>query len=153
MGSRYFKSKKLNFFQKAKLSNTVIKKEVEKINFYYDFLNCKIENRKLVCTGKTKPTATSEEYSFRIIYDGENSPKVFVDNPVIEYNDDIHMYPTDNSLCLYHKTDLINERWSNKNYSLFDTIIPWTLEWFVFYELYLITGKWEHPFVPHNFSK
>ena len=48
--------------------------------------------------------------------------------------------------CLYHKTDLA---WDT-SYNLYDTIIPWTHEWIVFYELYLITGEWLHPFVPHK---
>jgi len=56
------------------------------------------------------------------------------------------MYPKNNTLCLYHKSDL---SW-NINCHLFDTIIPWTHEWFVYYELYCITGNWEHPFVPHK---
>lgn len=150
MGSRFFKSKKPNFYQKLKNRNRVIKREIELIHGHYNFLNCKVDKRILICEGNIKPTKTSNTYHFHIEYDGENPPKVFVDNPIIEYNDDIHMYPSDNSLCLYHKTDLINEKWNHKNYNLYDSIIPWTIEWFIFYELYLITGKWEHPFIPHS---
>ncbi|MCD4664441.1 MAG: hypothetical protein K8R68_04155 [Bacteroidales bacterium] len=69
--------------------------------------------------------------------------------PQIEHNDDNHLFPKDNSLCLYHKTDLT---WDT-SYHLYDTIIPWTLEWFVFYELYLISGKWGHPFIPHKIKE
>ena len=153
MGSSYHKSGKLNFFQRAKLRSAKIKKEIELIKTNFDFIECKQRGDKLICTGKNKPSKNSQEYDFRIEYDIFNAPKVFIENPVIQYNDDIHMYPSDNSLCLYHKTDLVNEKWSYKKYNLFDTIIPWTLEWFVFYELYKITGRWEHPFVPHGTTK
>ncbi|MGZ3776280.1 MAG: hypothetical protein ACXVI9_01405, partial [Mucilaginibacter sp.] len=64
----------------------------------------------------------------------------------IEYHDDIHMYYDDLSLCLYHKTDLT---W-DADCHLYDTIIPWTQEWFVFYELWKLTGEWLHPFVSHK---
>ncbi|WP_426430341.1 hypothetical protein ACPX19_12495 [Winogradskyella sp. HB-48] len=99
-----------------------------------------------------KPTDYSKEYSIELVYDGLNAPKVYVIEPEIEYHDDIHMFPKEKNLCLYHpKTD--DFQWNYIKHHVFDTIIPWTLEWFVYYELYLITGKWEHPFVPHNTSK
>lgn len=153
MGSNFHKNRKPNVFQREKLRSVKIKREVGYINDNFDLIECKTKGKKLICVGKYKPSSTSGEYEFRIEYDIFNAPKVFVISPLIEYNDDIHMFPSDNSLCLYHKSDLINEIWSHKKYNLFDTIIPWTLEWFVFYELYKITGKWEHPFVPHNANK
>ena len=153
MGNSYHKSGKLNFFQRKKLRGAKIKKEIELIKTSFDFIKCTPKVDKLICKGKYKPSSNSQEYNFRIEYDIFNAPKIFIENPVIDYSDDIHMYPSDNSLCLYHKTDLINEKWSYKKYNLFDTIIPWTLEWFVFYELYKITGRWEHPFVSHGTTK
>jgi hypothetical protein len=62
------------------------------------------------------------------------------------------MYPSDNSLCLYHsKTDDL--LWDPKKHNIFDTIIPWTQEWFTYYELYNITGVWEHPHIDHRLNK
>jgi hypothetical protein len=49
----------------------------------------------------------------------------------------IHMY-SDGSLCLY---DWREQSWQNK-WHLHETIIPWTAEWLVFYELFLLTGVW-----------
>jgi hypothetical protein len=150
---KYHKSGKLNDFQRSKLKSALIAKEIKLIKDNFDFIECNKKGEKLICNGKHKPTSNSQEYFFKIEYDVFNPPKVFIEKPKIEYNDNIHMFPSDNSLCLYHKTDLIKEKWSFKNYNLFDTIIPWTIEWLVFYELYSITGKWEHPFVPHNLNK
>jgi hypothetical protein len=58
------------------------------------------------------------------------------------------MFPKDKALCLYHpeSDDFL---WEPKKHHIHNTIVPWTLEWFIFYELYSITGKWEHPFHPH----
>lgn len=144
------KCHKPNFFERSKIKNRILKKEVNLIAKHYSFLEYKITKGVLVCKGVSQPTLYSEKYNFRIIYDGFNAPKIYVDSPQIEYNDDIHMFPKDNSLCLYHKSDLINEKWDYRIYNLYNTIIPWTMEWFVFYELYLISGKWEHPFVEHR---
>lgn len=48
-------------------------------------------------------------------------------------------------LCLLHPKKF---EWSTIDW-LEDSIIPWTIEWLLYYELWLITGKWygggEHP--------
>lgn len=137
-------------FSPAKMMVAIREKKLIEAN--YNFLRCRMVNGKLICIGTTKPTAYSKEYKFKLIYDGVSTPEVFVVSPQIDYNDEIHMFPKNNSLCLFHsKTD--DFVWDFRKHNLFDTIIPWTLEWFVYYELYLITGKWEHPFIEHRKSK
>jgi len=115
----------------------------------YDFLKCELQKGTLYCYGEYQPTMYSISYQYRVKYDPQSAPKVTIRYPDIKYNEDIHMYPKDNSLCLYHKSDLV---W-DKSCHLYNTIIPWTHEWFVFYELYKISGTWEHPFVPHKNGK
>ncbi len=49
---------------------------------------------------------------------------------------DVHVYGSDDTLCLYYPgewkgTELIAE-----------TIIPWTSEWLLYYEVWSVTGKW-----------
>jgi hypothetical protein len=130
----------------------ILNREKKLIESHYEFLKCKIKQNKLVCTGKLKPTAFSKEYSIKLVYNGLDAPRVYVVDPEIEYHDDIHMFPKEKNLCLYHsETD--DFYWNYKKHNVYDTIIPWALEWFVYYELYQITGKWEHPFVQHNLIK
>lgn len=130
----------------------ILIREKKLIESHYKFLKCIIKQNKLICTGKVKPTDYSQEYSIKLVYDGLNAPRVYVIEPEIEYHDDIHMFPKEKNLCLYHaETD--DFHWNFKKHHVFETIIPWALEWFVYYELYLITGKWEHPFKPHRSVK
>lgn len=137
----------MNYFKKQHINPIAIAfREAKLIKEHYSFLECKVQNGGLYCYGKYQPSDESNTYLYRIKYIPDNRPVVKVVEPSIEYNDDIHMYPRDNSLCLYHSTDLV---W-NSSCHLHDTIIPWTHEWFVFYELYLLTGKWLHPFIPHK---
>jgi hypothetical protein len=141
-----FKVKGLNL-----QTRIVLIREKKFIESHYDFLKCTISNNKLICVGKVMPTEHSIEYTVKIVYGGMISPKVYVLEPEIEYNDEIHIFPKEKNLCLYHsETD--NFIWDYKKHNIFNTIIPWTLEWFIYYELYQISGKWEHPFVPHNSS-
>lgn len=150
MGGTSFNRNKLKVGQQKLLNKYILIREKKLIENNFDFIICTIKKDNLVCEGICKPTQRTIAYKIRIIYDGKKSPKVYIIDPVINYNDDIHMYPSDNSLCLYHSSDMI---WDHRKHHLFDTIIPWTMEWFVFYEIYLITGKWEHPFVPHKSVK
>lgn len=135
-------------FHKKYRPNPIAIVNVEKklIEKHYDFLNCKIINGILYCYGIYQPTEDSITYSYRIKYAPLSNPKVTVTSPVISYNYDIHMYD-DTSLCLYYPKDMT---WDCSFHHLYDTIIPWTHEWFVFYELYQFTGKWLHPEVPHK---
>lgn len=129
----------------------ISKRESAFIKTNYDFIDIETKGSLMFCYGKYQPTPYSPIYKFRIKYNPYVKPPVVtISEPQIAYSDDIHMYPKDNSLCLYHKSDLI---WDTNKHHLYDTIIPWTIEWIVFYELYLISGVWEHPYVPHKLGK
>ncbi len=152
MGVKKFHGNKLT---KALLKiplKVFLMKEKKLIASKYDFLSCTFVKGKLICVGSFKPTPYSAEFKFIISYNGKSVPNVHVIEPTIEFSHDIHIYPQDGSLCLYHsKKDNLN--WDYIEHHLYDTIIPWTLEWFVYYELYMISGKWEHPYVEHRKSK
>lgn len=100
----------------------------------------------LLVHGFCQPSEFSVTYSYKVKLVPGKHPKVYVTDPVIVYDEEIHMYSDDNRLCLYYPKDF---SWTSES-RLFNTIIPWTHEWFVFYELYQITGKWQHPFVDHR---
>jgi hypothetical protein len=112
---------------------------------YYPFLKFQIKNDKLFCSGFFQPTEYSPIYHYRVEWEPGFPPKVFPTIPQIEYNEDIHLY-ADGSLCLYYPKDFVYTLKSH----LHDTILPWAHEWFVFYELYQIKGRWLHPYVEHN---
>ncbi|MEQ6119947.1 hypothetical protein [Reichenbachiella sp. MALMAid0571] len=140
--------KRKKFFETKYVTNSVIVgRESSLIRRNFPFLETKLQNGILYCYGEYQPTEYSVTYKYRIKYNGFRSPSVTVLDPFIEYNDDIHMYPQNRSLCLYHKTDLV---WDTQKHHIHELIVPWTHEWFIFYELYLLSGKWEHPFVAHN---
>lgn len=113
---------------------------------YFPFLKFQVKVGKLICYGHFQPTEYSRVFQYRLEWIPGNPPKVFPINPYIEYDDDIHMY-NDGSLCLYYPKDF---SYDSRSSHIHETIIPWTHEWFVFYELYLIKGKWLHPYVEHK---
>lgn len=97
-----------------------------------------------MCTGSIQPDLTSPKYLIRIRYKPGSAPSVMVLEPEIELCTDIHIYKN-GALCLYYPCD---QPWRDTNL-IADTIIPWTAEWLVYYELYLITKKWEGPEIKH----
>ena len=112
--------------------------EINTIKNHYSNFDCKIKTDTLTCTGIIKPTEYSRDYYVKISYKLWGIPKIWIIDPVIEYNEDVHMYKDENNLCLYYHKE---NPWKD-TYHIYDKIIPWTSEWLVFYELYLITGKW-----------
>lgn len=76
----------------------------------------------------------------RLEYSLEKSPKVFVDSPeLLRRNEERipHRYP-DGSLCLYLPGA---QEWGTSLY-LAETVVPWTAEWLIHYELWHATGEW-----------
>ena len=107
----------------------------------YSFLKVNIIGKTLYCKGICNPSEYSIAYNYKIIYTPNQPPSVYAVSPKIVYKKEIHMYPQDNSLCLYYPKDF---SWTSTSH-LYNTIIPWTHEWFLFYELFQIRGRWLHP--------
>lgn len=112
----------------------------------FSFLDIRTDNVGVTCFGTVQPSEYSQIYSYKVRLTVGKKPKVFSVSPKIEYHEDIHMYPHDNSLCLHYPGDF---SWTSSSH-LYDTIIPWTHEWYLFYELYQIYGRWMHPSVSHT---
>ncbi len=139
---RYFKSSSLPLIQQ-KVALCSIYKEA----------HCSIDKKKnqLFWFGKIKPTALSKEYTVILKYQPGKSPRVWVVGDELEKLDDPnfpHKYNIDVEnkmvrICLYRYSEF------NSSKLLSNTIIPWTIEWLYFYELWLATGEWlgggEHP--------
>ena len=117
----------------------------------YPSASCEIRNGTLFWMGKVRPTPLSREYTVALIYNGPQKPKVWVIGEELQRIDDPdfpHKYEIDPEnkmvrLCLYRYQEFSEEKFLAK------TIIPWTVEWLYFYEIWLATGKWcgggEHP--------
>lgn len=113
----------------------------------FPFLNSRISGLELTCRGRIQPTEQSQTYRVEIRYAPWNSPEVRVIEPKIEFTKDAHMYHND-TLCLY---DWREQPWQN-GWHLHQTIIPWVAEWLLYYELWLLTGKWLGKSASHNKS-
>lgn len=98
-----------------------------------------------MCRGKIRPTSTSDHYRVEVEYSPLAVPSVRILAPQIPLNKEIHMY-RDGTLCLY---DWREQPWQY-TWHLHQTVIPWTAEWLVYYELYLLTGKWRGSSAIHN---
>lgn len=93
----------------------------------------------LTWTGEVTPTELSRTYLARIRYRFGAHPKVTVVRPALLTRPGEglpHVY-TGDLLCLHEDVD-----WA-PTMSLADTIVPWTAEWLMYYEIWLATGKWE----------
>ena len=113
---------------------------------------CDIGNRKkLIWSGKIRPTPISQEYTVVLTWELGWSPKVWVIGDELQRLDDPdfpHKYQIIKEekmvrLCLYRHQEFSSYEFLSK------TIIPWTVEWLYFYEIWLVTGEWcgggEHP--------
>lgn len=107
-----------------------------------------VKSKTVTWRGVLQPTPKSVEYEIFIKYKLLENPKVWIKSPEIDLNCK-HIYPQDNSLCLYYPHD---KEWTEKNY-IGETIIPWTAEWLRFYEIWQKTGIWFGEEAPHSSNK
>lgn len=123
---------------KLKVLNLAVQQFLLKKQFPYS--ECRISRSELTWLGTLLPTPISSCYRVQLSYKLNGSPKVEVISPSLERREGKkppHLYRGDR-LCLY--LPRIGE-W-NKNMLLSETIIPWTSEWLLHYEIWLATGEW-----------
>jgi hypothetical protein len=114
----------------------------------FPFLNPRISGLELTCRGRIQPTDQSPIYRIEVRYSPWSSPEVEVIEPRIGFTSGTHMYHN-GTLCLY---DWREHPWQRR-WHLHETIIPWTAEWLVFYEIWVLTGKWLGKSAVHDESK
>ena len=112
---------------------------------HFPCFKCRLSHRHLECEGFITPSINCATYRVAISYDQDGVPRVKIREPQITPSASIHMY-SNGVLCLYEPAET---PWKSAD-DLHKKIIPWTAEWLVFYELYLICGKWLGPEAPHG---
>lgn len=86
------------------------------------------------------------KYSAKIIYTPNKDPISYILSPEIKPSPKIHMYPN-LSLCLYDPCEI---QYRHK-FSVAREIIPWTIKWIHYYEVWMINGNdWIGPETPHG---
>lgn len=94
---------------------------------------------RVVWSGVLRPTSISESYLVTIDYKQNQLPSVRVLTPIIEVPREkyaeVHLY-ADGSLCLHAEED-----W-NPGRPIANTIVLWTSEWLLYFELWKSTGHW-----------
>ena len=118
---------------------------------HYPSLRCEIREAILICRGLMQPNAHCREYYFELEYGrnafNEHLPLVRIVYPIIKTDIECHMYRSGH-LCLYYKED----RSFTNDSNLYNTIIPWTAEWIVYYELYQLGHGWLGKSAPHSYA-
>jgi hypothetical protein len=114
-----------------------------KIGHDYPLSSVSYTHTHLLWTATIIPSPLSLSYDIRLSYTKGKHPNVYVVSPKLELHPDAvklpHVYDTEQQwLCLYHRP---TSEWENFMY-ISDTIIPWTYEWLIHYELWLSSGEW-----------
>jgi hypothetical protein len=114
------------------------------IEKHFPCFQCQLSHRLLSCDGIITPSEGCDTYRVSISYEQGGVPRVRIKEPRIAVSPRIHMY-RDGTLCLYQPAE---DPWNALD-NIHEKIIPWTAEWLVFYELYLLCGEWLGPEAPH----
>jgi hypothetical protein len=103
--------------------------------------SCKVQRAVLISRGCVQPLPSTREYHVRVCYRAGDWPRVFVEAPGLARRADREKVPhtyAENEPCLFYPT---YREWSPEM-PIALTIIPWLLEWLLYYEAWLATGEW-----------
>ncbi len=92
---------------------------------------------RLVWFGELTPSEYSDTYEVVIEHDNSKAPIIYVARPrlsLVEGQRLPHVYSL-NTLCLHAES---SRQMASR--LLADTLVPWTSEWLLFYEIWLATG-------------
>lgn len=115
-----------------------------KLKSYFPDSKYSISTSTLYWRGYLQPTDLSCKYLIRVVYKRYIHPNVFILDPKplispIGEKKLMHVYDTDKQhLCLYYRKA---KEWDKTKF-IADTIIPWTSEWLLHYEIWVSTGLW-----------
>ncbi len=125
----------IKFFNRSELTLAIQRLHLKKM---FPDADCQIHGNTLTWKGRICPTCLSDSYLVELIYRQKGSPKVFVREPQLQRRNGQrapHLYDEGN-LCLHYP-----DEWT-PNMILSDSILPWTSEWLLHYEVWLATGEW-----------
>ena len=117
----------------------------------YKGCSCEIKGNVLLWIGDVQPTPISRTYTVVVKFRMWESPQIWIigdslqnlDSPDFPHKYDIDANKKMVRICLYRYREFNTYKFLSK------TIIPWTIEWLYFYEIWLATGEWcgggEHP--------
>tara|TARA_R110001592_G_scaffold3510_6_gene19610 strand:+ start:2193 stop:2612 length:420 start_codon:yes stop_codon:yes gene_type:complete len=119
------------------LVSTHIQKKLIEDNF--NWIKCFVKDGSLIGGGKIQPKGCKKVYNVNFVYSPNNKGRkdnICIKDKKIKFGLVPHLY-NDNSLCLYHPSDLS----PYLEFNFIDTI-PWISKWLVTYELWLKYGVW-----------
>lgn len=108
----------------------------ETVQHYWPDFKSTMTGKGFQISGKWNDDGFKYIYHFEIIYNPMEFVNVKIIKPEILPCASIHMYD-DGSLCLYH----YREYPLHKQFALAFEIIPWTIEWTYWYEIWLRNGN------------
>ena len=104
-------------------------------------------------SGDLRPSALSDTYTIEISYTIRRRPEIRVLTPELRLRPGHERLPhvlEGNKLCVHQAHE-----WRGDSI-LAHTIVPWTVAWLYFYEVWFATGSWEgggtHPDLPQHKS-
>lgn len=128
---------------RARLPNTDLLLQAHELRALHPTLETNVQGGRLVAEGGIRGNALTARYRVRVEYVLGHYPRAFVLNPAPQRRHPrqpvIHTMGRDDEPCLF--TPQHND-W-RPSMSLARSIVPWLMEWLVFYEAWYYEGGWE----------
>jgi len=122
--------------------------QMERMRVLFPQFKTKHRNGVVEWTGAVAPWEGGPEYVLRITLKQGYHPNIqVISHDIGEYCK--HTYPG-KRLCLYHPYDS-EERWREDEF-IAEKIVPWSVSWLAYWNIWKVTGHWHGDEFPHRSS-
>lgn len=105
----------------------------------FSYAQVTTSQHRIVWRGQLQPTVASSVYDVEVVYAAFDYPSVRVNDPPLKPDREgrlPHFFHDEGTLCLHERHE-----W-HPDMLLIETILPWSAEWLIYYEIWLATGQW-----------
>ncbi|GEM50036.1 hypothetical protein DC3_56710 [Deinococcus cellulosilyticus NBRC 106333 = KACC 11606] len=108
---------------------------------HHPSMQVKVKGTTLQAHFEVRPSEMGGTYQVLLQHQQGSPPEVHVLSPTLQHRDGVpppHLY-RNGALCLFYPP---SGEWTPQQ-ALATTLIPWTVDWLFYYEIWLVTGTWE----------
>ena len=111
----------------------------------------KIARSKLFWKCRLQPQSITATYLIQVEYRLGRKPVVYVSEGKLACEKDLNIIPHHFEVFDDGRVHVCLDKYDwNSNMLLAESIVPWAMEWAIYYEIWLVTGVWHADEVPHG---
>lgn len=125
--------------------------QLQRLLTQYPESSGEVSRSKLTWRCRLRPQSVTDTYLFEIEYRLGRKPIVYVSEGRLAIEQNLDSVPHQYGVLDDGRIQACLDRYDwNKTMFLADSVVPWAMEWALYYEIWLVTGTWQADEASHR---